>query len=85
MTLPPCSVYLDASCTSLLAQILSVALHCPETWFASTAFPPPYCLLPLPDHTLLAQLAYGATGTPGGPIPPNAELTFDVKLLSVQK
>ena len=31
------------------------------------------------------QLAYGATGTPGGPIPPNAELTFDVKLLHVQK
>ena len=32
-----------------------------------------------------SSLAYGATGTPGGPIPPNAELTFDVKLLNVQK
>merc|ERR1712216_338176 len=31
------------------------------------------------------QLAYGATGTPGGPIPPNARLTFDVTLLHVQK
>ena len=29
-------------------------------------------------------LAYGATGTPGGPIPPNARLTFDVKLLNVE-
>ena len=28
-------------------------------------------------------LAYGAAGTPGGPIPPNARLTFDVKLLNV--
>jgi len=39
----------------------------------------------LPDPPVFAQLAYGATGTPGGPIPPNAELTFDVKLLNVQK
>jgi FKBP-type peptidyl-prolyl cis-trans isomerase len=31
------------------------------------------------------QLAYGSTGTPGGPIPPNAQLTFDVKLLKVEK
>ena len=30
-----------------------------------------------------ASLGYGATGTPGGPIPPNAQLTFDVKLLKV--
>ena len=33
---------------------------------------------------VFAQLAYGVTGTPGGPIPPNAQLTFDVKLLKVE-
>jgi FKBP-type peptidyl-prolyl cis-trans isomerase len=29
-------------------------------------------------------LGYGADGTPGGPIPPNAILIFDVQLLAVQ-
>ena len=30
------------------------------------------------------DLGYGASGTPGGPIPPNATLIFDIQLLAVQ-
>jgi FKBP-type peptidyl-prolyl cis-trans isomerase len=30
------------------------------------------------------DLGYGATGTPGGPIPANATLIFDIQLLAVQ-
>ena len=32
-----------------------------------------------------SELGYGATGTPGGPIPPNAALDFDVTLIDVAR
>jgi len=32
-----------------------------------------------------ADLGYGAEGTPGGPIPPNATLIFEVKLVKIVK
>ena len=34
--------------------------------------------------TIPANLGYGAEGTPGGPIPPNATLVFEVDLLDLR-
>lgn len=43
-------------------------------------------LMPVGSRVLVyipSQLGYGASGTPGGPIPPNADLIFEVQLMDI--
>ncbi len=36
------------------------------------------------QFTIPAKLAYGERGTPGGPIPPDSTLVFEIELLSIK-